>query len=55
MITKRWRIAETMPSDFAKQHDDVHPVLKQILYNRGLHRTEEIAHFYGQRRPASFA
>jgi single-stranded-DNA-specific exonuclease len=51
MITKRWRIIETMPSDFAKQHDDVHPVLKQILYNRGLHRTEEIAHFMVKEDP----
>ncbi|MFN2135429.1 MAG: single-stranded-DNA-specific exonuclease RecJ [Candidatus Promineifilaceae bacterium] len=38
---KRWLVAPAMPTAAAKQLDHIHPILRQVLYNRGL---EDPAH-----------
>ncbi len=45
MSEKLWVLPETVSADFTKQHPDLHPVVLQLLYNRGLKEKEEIACF----------
>jgi len=35
MLTKRWIIAEPIPSNIEKNLDGFHPIMRQLLYNRG--------------------
>ncbi len=44
-MTKRWRVAETCPPDFAAAAS-VPPAMGQILWNRGLRTPEETAPFF---------
>lgn len=45
VITKRWEVAEKLPSDVEQELIGYPPVLRQILYNRGF-RTHEDARIY---------
>lgn len=43
MLPKRWLVAESATADYLRQYSSVHPVVAQILYNRG-YDTPEAAH-----------
>ncbi len=42
----QWRIATPAPQQFIERASDLHPVVAQVLYNRGLAAPEEIAAFF---------
>lgn len=44
-MEKIWEIAPKMPSTFKKKFPDIHPVILQLLYNRGLKTKKEINQF----------
>lgn len=44
-MTKQWQIQEKAPADFAADFQGMHPVIRQLLYNRGLRTTVQIEHF----------
>ena len=46
-MTKEWCIAESMPEDFRTQFPELHPVVSQILWNRGVHTLQEVDVFLG--------
>ncbi|MDJ0752957.1 MAG: single-stranded-DNA-specific exonuclease RecJ [Ardenticatenaceae bacterium] len=45
MTSKRWEIAPIMPSDVGQRISHYHPILQQVLYNRGLTTEAEIEAF----------
>jgi single-stranded-DNA-specific exonuclease len=45
VITKRWEVASVLPPEATQELSGYHPVLRQILYNRG-YRTHEQAQIY---------
>ncbi len=49
---KQWRIAPRAPRRFFAQHASLHPLVAQLLYNRGLVNPDEIAHFLRRTIPA---
>jgi len=42
---KRWRIASPVPESYRSRLSDVHPLVVQVLYNRGLTHAEEARTF----------
>lgn len=45
-LTKRWHIAPPIPSDIARNYNSsLHPVVEQLLYNRGLYDSGQIHAF----------
>jgi single-stranded-DNA-specific exonuclease len=44
-ITKRWEVAEPLPQEAIQELSGYHPVLRQILYNRG-YKTHETARIF---------
>ncbi len=50
VITKRWEVAPTLPADAIQELSGYHPILRQILYNRG-YRTHEQARLYLEAQP----
>ncbi len=42
---KRWRIAPSAPASYRSHLPDVHPLVAQVLYNRGLTRSEDARAF----------
>lgn len=51
-MEKKWQIAPPLPAEFKNQFPEIHPVVLQLLYNRGLTTQEKIDEFlnpdYGQ-------
>ncbi len=45
LASKRWEIAPPLPAEIARQLNHIHPVLQQVLYNRGLTSQGEIQAF----------
>ena len=45
MSEKLWVLPEMVPADFTKKHPDLHPVVLQLLYHRGLRDRGEIERF----------
>ncbi len=45
MIVKRWEIAPPAPVSLLRSYRGVHPVIAQLLYNRGLQTPEDAHHF----------
>jgi single-stranded-DNA-specific exonuclease len=45
VITKRWEVAPTLPAEAIQELSGYHPILRQILYNRG-YPTHELARLY---------
>lgn len=41
----RWQIAPIIPSELCQKHSHLHPILSQVLYNRGLVEASEIQAF----------
>lgn len=41
-MQKEWRVAESISEDTTRQFPEIHPVILQLLWNRGLHTQEEI-------------
>lgn len=42
---KQWQLSPQAPSEFGQELSDLSPLIKQLLYNRGLKQAEEIAAF----------
>jgi len=42
---KRWKPSKVVPQQFLQRFSDLHPLVVQILYNRGLRSEEEVAAF----------
>ncbi|MGJ3238259.1 MAG: single-stranded-DNA-specific exonuclease RecJ [Anaerolineae bacterium] len=55
MISKKWIVAPALASDMLRQYRDVHPLIAQILYNRGLQTPDEAYHFLYDRDVATTA
>lgn len=49
MMTKAWRIAPPAPEPFFQQNADVHRVVAQVLYNRGITTPQEVLEFLATR------
>ncbi|MFH1366583.1 MAG: single-stranded-DNA-specific exonuclease RecJ [Patescibacteria group bacterium] len=51
-MEKKWQIAPPMPAEFKNEFPEIHPVILQLLYNRGLSTQDKIDEFlnpdYGQ-------
>lgn len=45
MISKKWEITPKAPQSLLKQYKNIHPIVAQLLYNRGLQTPEEAYHF----------
>ncbi len=50
MITKRWEVAAPLPPEAIPELSGYHPILRQILYNRGYH-THDQARAYLEAQP----
>ncbi len=50
VITKRWEVAPPLPAETIQELSGYHPILRQILYNRG-YRTHELARLYLEAQP----
>ncbi len=50
IITKRWEVAPTLPSEAVQELSGYPPILRQILFNRG-YRTHEQARLYLEAHP----
>jgi single-stranded-DNA-specific exonuclease len=50
VITKRWEVAPTLPSEAIQELSGYPPILRQILYNRG-YRTHDLARIYLEAQP----
>jgi len=46
---KKWQLSATISEDFIKQNPDIHPVVLQLLYNRGINTKEQIEVFLNNR------
>jgi single-stranded-DNA-specific exonuclease len=54
MIEKRWEVMPAAPPSLLKQYRGMHPILAQVLYNRGLDTPQDAHHFlYDKELPAS--
>ena len=42
---KRWQVAPAVPDEIIRQNPQIHPILLQLLYNRGLTSPAEIEAF----------
>lgn len=42
---KRWEVAEPCPPGLFRQHSSLHPIIVQVLYNRGLTEKAEVSAF----------
>lgn len=45
-MSKKWKLAEKIPDNFAKQFPDISPLILQLLYNRGVKTQEQIDEFF---------
>jgi single-stranded-DNA-specific exonuclease len=45
MISKKWDIAPAAPQSLLRQYKNIHPIVAQLLYNRGLQTPDEAYHF----------
>ena len=45
-MPKNWQVNPPVPAEFIKKHPNLHPVLLQIIFDRGLTTAEEIADFF---------
>lgn len=45
MVEKLWVIPETLPEDVKNKTSDIHPVVLQLLWNRGLRSIDEMERF----------
>lgn len=45
-MSKKWKLAEKIPDNFAKQFPDMSPLILQLLYNRGVTTQEQIDEFF---------
>jgi len=52
-LTKRWNIREQIPIAIEQALGDFHPILKQLLYNRGIYTYEEAYRFLQAEAPAN--
>ncbi len=52
MKMKRWEVAERAPQSFRDEHADMHPVIADLLFQRGIRTDEEIARFLSPRYEA---
>ncbi|MEK7452539.1 MAG: DHH family phosphoesterase, partial [Patescibacteria group bacterium] len=46
-MVKQWLFAESAPADFFTQFPNIHPVLLQLLYRRGMKTQEQFDIFFG--------
>lgn len=51
MLTKRWIIAETIPSKIKKNLDGFHPIMRQLLYNRGYTTQDDAVRYVQAQTP----
>src|SRR3990170_2272043 len=42
---RRWEIAPRAPKEHFEAFPDLHPLIVQLLYNRGLHHPDQVAEF----------
>jgi len=45
-MNKKWRVSEKDASKFASEHNQYHPLIAQLLYNRGLQSQQEVDLFF---------
>jgi len=48
-IPTQWELPTPVPNYLRARYAHLHPVIQQILYNRGITETEDVAEFFGQR------
>ncbi len=45
-MAKRWMVAEAAPKTFIRSLSSMHPVVPQLLWNRGIRQTDEVPRFF---------
>ncbi|RMG80512.1 MAG: single-stranded-DNA-specific exonuclease RecJ, partial [Chloroflexi bacterium] len=50
MLTKKWQLADPMPSELVRRYKGMSAILAQVLYNRGFHTPEEATKFLSIRK-----
>ncbi len=48
-IPTQWELPSPVPHDLRALYSHLHPVIQQILYNRGIIESEDVAEFFGHR------
>lgn len=51
-MTKRWEVAPALPTEAIQELSGYHPVLRQILYNRGYHTHEQAQRYLEAQTPS---